>query len=528
MSSILNHISILCSQSAKPSLRYGSKLSEIYRTYQNAEAGVAERILTLESRRLKIETQVNFLHDVWPSLPGHLQVFYNSLTAVLNTKLSDAINKLDGTIGQRSSHSTIADIMGKEGRLHRGAFATRLKDSLDRTIRDLDQWLSNILDPSWYQIGLIPRRGVSELASQRLTESQDSVGIIASLRKLIKANEEQASDAQAFLPHEDFEPLNSHIEFSESGLALHKRSQRLVVLDVVRKPTQYGSETAMDDIHALARKLSTLDTETFGLLHCLGAIHNEQSFNFAFVFPKDYDDPTNLRRMLLDADPSYPLNARINLAQMLARSIAFIHSCRLVHKNVRPENIICFSTQDVYYDRPYLIGLERFRRIDASSLRSSDNLWYRDIYRHPSRQGTRPVRDYIMQHDIYSLGVCLLEIGLWRSFLNWEADSEIMSANEAFISQSDLIIKDPRKKAFGIKKRFTQAARELLPGLVGQRYTDVVVACLTCLDPGNEDFGDDSTLDDDDGTLVGVKYIEMVRKTSENPSMRMKPNVLRS
>lgn len=528
MSSILNHILTLSSQPADPSFRYGSKLSEIYRIYQNAEAGVAERILILESRRLKIEAQVSFLHDIWPSLPGHLQIFYNSLTAVLNTKLTEAINKLDGTIGQRSSHSTIADIMAKEGRLHRGAFAKRLKDSLDHTISDLDKWLSNMLDPSWYQIGLIPGKGVSELAGQRLTDSQGSNDVLSSLRKLIKANEEQANDAQAFLPHEEFEPLNSHIEFSESGLALNKRSQSLVVLDAVRKPMQYGSETAMDDVHALARKLSTLDTETFGLLHCLGAIHNDQSFSFAFTFPKDYDDPTDLRRLLLDADPSYPLNARINLAQMLARSIAFMHTCRLVHKNVRPENIICFSTQDGYHDRPYLIGLERFRRIHASSMRSSDNLWQRDIYRHPSRQGTRPERDYIMQHDIYSLGVCLLEIGLWRSFLNWEADSETMSANEEFISQSDLAIKDPRKKAFGIKKHFTQAARERLPGMVGQKYTDVVVACLTCLDPGNEEFGDDSGLDDDDGTLVGVRYVEKVRQTSEHLSLRMQPDVLRS
>ena len=27
-----------------------------------------------------------------------------------------------------------------------------------------------------------------------------------------------------------------------------------------------------------------------------------------------------------------------------------------------------------------------------------------------------------MQHDIYSLGVCLLEIGLWRSFVYYEGE----------------------------------------------------------------------------------------------------------
>ena len=494
--------------------RYGSKLCALYRTYRDAETGIAERILTLENRWLKIEAQVNFLHDVWPNLPRRLQIHFNSLLAVINAKLLEATNTLDGTIGQRSSHSSIADIMRKEGRLHRGAFAMTLKDLLDDTIRDLDAWQRNMLDPSWYQLVLIPGKGVSELASQRATKLQDPANVISSLRKLIRANEEQANDTgKALLRAGDVELLASQIEFSESRLALHKRSGSLVVLDPVREPLQYGSETAVDDVDALAKKLSTLDSETFGLLQCLGALQSVQSFDFVFAFPRDHDDPTSLRRLLLDADPSYPLNARINLAQMLARSITFMHTCQLVHKNVRPENIICFSPQVGHHDRPYLIGLERFRRIDGSSLRSSDNLWQRDIYRHPSRQGTRPERDYVMQHDIYSLGVCLLEIGLWRSFLNWDADSEIVSANEAFISRSDLAIKDPRKKAFGIKRLFTQAARERLPGLMGQRYADVVVACLTCLDAGNVDFGDETALDDDDGTLVGVRYVEKVRGT---------------
>ena len=196
---------------------------------------------------------------------------------------------------------------------------------------------------------------------------------------------------------------------------------------------------------------------------------------------------------------------------MLARAITFILTCRLVHENIRPENIICFSTQVGYHDWPYRIGLERFRRIDASSMRSSDNLWQRDIYRYPSRQGNRPERDYLMQHDIYSLGVCMLEIRLWRSFISWEPGSDILSSNEQFVSRSDLAIKDPRKKAFQIKGCFTQVARERLPGLISQRYVDVVTTCLACLDPGNVDFGDEQRLDDSDGILVGVRCVEKFR-----------------
>ena len=45
---------------------------------------------------------------------------------------------------------------------------------------------------------------------------------------------------------------------------------------------------------------------------------------------------------------------------------------------------------------------------------------------------------------------------------------------------------------------------------MGRVYTNVVISCLTCLDPQNQDFGDESEFMDEDGILVGVRYIEKV------------------
>lgn len=46
-----------------------------------------------------------------------------------------------------------------------------------------------------------------------------------------------------------------------------------------------------------------------------------------------------------------------------------------------------------------------------------------------------------------------------------------------------------------------------LPAVMGQIYSDVVISCLTCLDKRNQRFGDEREYEDDDGTLVGVRYI---------------------
>lgn len=55
--------------------------------------------------------------------------------------------------------------------------------------------------------------------------------------------------------------------------------------------------------------------------------------------------------------------------------------------------------------------------------------WERNLYRHPVRQGLWSEEAFIMQHDIYSLGVCLIEIALWQSFIQvmktWNALGQI-------------------------------------------------------------------------------------------------------
>lgn len=48
-----------------------------------------------------------------------------------------------------------------------------------------------------------------------------------------------------------------------------------------------------------------------------------------------------------------------------------------------------------------------------------DDKWQDNLYRHPERQGKNPEESYTMHHDVYSLGVCLLEIGLWTSFVKY-------------------------------------------------------------------------------------------------------------
>ena len=109
----------------------------------------------------------------------------------------------------------------------------------------------------------------------------------------------------------------------------------------------------------------------------------------------------------------------------------------------------------------------------------------------------------LVEHDIYSLGVCLLEIGLWTSFVAYDAEEnpsrgEILNAGEDSQSPTDL------------KSALVSMAREQLPSRMGDRYCSIVINCLTCLDEDNADFADEAQFQDESGILIGVKYIEKV------------------
>lgn len=81
-----------------------------------------------------------------------------------------------------------------------------------------------------------------------------------------------------------------------------------------------------------------------------------------------------------------------------------------------------------------------------------------------------------MQHDIYSLGVCLLEIGLWDSLVIPSDGPRPSSSLDigGLISQ-----KNSSKAAWDIKKVLTDLASSSLPSAMGATYTYVVLLCLS-------------------------------------------------
>jgi hypothetical protein len=150
---------------------------------------------------------------------------------------------------------------------------------------------------------------------------------------------------------------------------------------------------------------------------CIGFIPMKNAFGFLYPFPDAMEVPNTLLA-LLNVKPRFvpALEARIQLANKLVSCIAGLHSVGWLHRNLNSNNIIFFTRQDYSteetIENPWLVGLTRARP-DSDHWHSEgpDDTRLVD-YCHPEYAVSRRFQ---VAYDYYSLGIVLLEMGLWRS-----------------------------------------------------------------------------------------------------------------
>jgi hypothetical protein len=119
-----------------------------------------------------------------------------------------------------------------------------------------------------------------------------------------------------------------------------------------------------------------------------------------------------------------------------------------------------------------------------------------------------------MQHDIYSLGVVLLEIGIWRPFIAYDStDSAVLNRRFEMANTIGLPIGAKNKQILE-----ALAEREL-PFYMGRKYRDIVLLCLRCSDAGSSAGQSFGLSTDADGIEIGVSYIENVLEKIHEISM---------
>jgi len=139
----------------------------------------------------------------------------------------------------------------------------------------------------------------------------------------------------------------------------------------------------------------------------------------------------------------------------------------------KPENIIIFdnakNTFPTSIGQPFLTGFIHSRLDTGATNLKGDNAPEDRIYQHPDHWGIKVEHKFSMLHDVYSLGVVLLEIGLWKTFVKW--DSKTSEKSISWKGIVDLCTAEKMEEAgtpAKVRQRLIGKAQKLLPSKMGQ------------------------------------------------------------
>ncbi|KAH6697422.1 hypothetical protein F5X68DRAFT_272349 [Plectosphaerella plurivora] len=522
----------------------GKILVESCQTWRAAQEELADRIAIIEHAWQRTRMQLEFIERL--TLDEEYRRTLDELARILATRLSAAITAINRAVEKESKKRPGFLEFGEGVRKSKYMF---VKSAIDDAIKDVEEWQRRF-DPSWFLVMRVAGPAIDEeLKSAKGKEERDLLATRTGMTgpKVLTRSPFQAAEglrqvlrnparASIFLPNIALEkqaiPHSSVQRAVFRGGSSDKDQRSFFIESIICRPgADLNALTA--DTRKLASRLTAADPLAFGLLNCKGVIKvpgdvtTGQSPSFTMVYRppdgfKPEDSCSSLRDFLLinTRKPSgASLSRRIAVAHSLARSVSSIHTFEFVHKNIRPESVLLLG-DDVDAGATFLLGFDSFREADgATYLLGDDVSWDRNLYRHPTRHGNFITERYRMHHDVYSLGVCLLELGLGESFVAFDADGLPTPASRLAEDFGNWL-KTTGRESGEVTGRFEESAGLLkhskdylehlaatqLPQCAGTRYTQAVMACLSCLDDDKSQVEEDDTY----GIEVGMGFIQNI------------------
>ncbi|UNI14901.1 hypothetical protein JDV02_001481 [Purpureocillium takamizusanense] len=242
----------------------------------------------------------------------------------------------------------------------------------------------------------------------------------------------------------------------------------------------------MDDLARMMHSASERHPDLHSI-DCVGYTDDAARSRYGLVYKAPASSSSTLHALMASPDLKTPdLDRRVRLAQTLAVALWSLHSLDWLHKSLCASNILFFPSPvaatataarsstaaaaaaaaaagalvpDIA--RPFLSGFDSSRPdLDAALSVAPRNPSIRDLHRHPA--SLRGLCPYRRAFDVYSLGLVLLEIGLWKPLQAYHK---------------------PHYSADRWRDKVVLAV--LVPALgskVGGRYRDVVDMCLRVAD----------------------------------------------
>ena len=382
-------------------------------------------------------------------------------------------------------------------------YLERLKESLERTEALLAKCAGDDGKISRLFYAMRGERALKREREERRRWQADFVVFVVLVEKsrVLQARDVELKDDQLRITTRNEEgflgrplPTAGHLTLASAEL---RRGSDIENVDVLIESLKITSRGAAERI---SRNLGH-DFPSGGVLKCLG-FRSGPSIDLVFQVPDRLSRPRSLKSViegtaLAQSTQKPGIRARAALALGLSKAVLSVHAAKMVHKCIRLGTILLFdvetggspySTFDCIGE-PYLTSWKMLRTQHDLSAWTGEEGWVKNLYRHPERYGLRAEQRYHMGHDLYSLGVCMLEIGLWEPLILRDGSSPSPSDRYrlAFESLRDTeeqgaAVQEDMTVAKTVQKILLELARKDLRYIMGQGYADVVETCLTRVD----------------------------------------------
>ena len=404
---------------------------------------------------------------------------------------------------------------------------------IQRTINDASDLVAKLVKGGrqffWVKDGM--RRDVEKHAQSlkaSITSFNDTISLV---------HIEQAGSPNAKLASEVFQHNNSiQNPVSETSFLVRCHLARDINKIFAKRGTfllevrRYKPSTKQGLENSLAYLTQTLIDANMSeyMLRTVGYVDNSENERFLLVFdvPDRLVSVGTIQSLLESAQDIPALDVRVDLCRKLANAIFEVHNLGLVHKNVNSASVLVMTPQDMAMSsvtdrdiRTFLLNWHLVRKADEATIPSPERKWWKGIYQHPGRQITLTEDEYTMGHDIYSLGVCMLEILLWKHFVI-HAEGAQPTINHLFAQHAlalrlientmkslQSFLEEPEETK-DIQRVLLSIAEKHLPAAAGKKLTSLVISCLTCLEDG---FGNLSFQLGTSRIEVGMNYIMAVK-----------------
>jgi len=321
--------------------------------------------------------------------------------------------------------------------------------------------------------------------------------LLVAMRQAMASVDEYMNKSPRFLVDESSFKRTGEVSGRSLGYITTNSRKRFVLMEILQYQDKWVDrfDELLLRVDGLVSLLNMPEiTHSFPMLPCQAFCHllGDQAFGLLYDLPFSNVNLITLVDLIKQTQlrATRPLLEDVYaIAYSLASSVLEFHKAGWLHKSISPFNLIFILDQPKpvpgSISPPYLIGFNHSRQSNEFAFTEGpcDDVDVRD-YHHPEYREGGTKRRFQEHFDYYSVGIVLLELGLWKPL-------------RKLIRGKDTCT--PRQ----IRDYLLEESVPLLGSYMGGIYRDAVVACMSGNVPQEREKGAPAAWEAFEATVVG-------------------------